>query len=132
MQLWIEAEVTRLTALRAGAQAAGGEPGPEGSILKLAVGLLPQRIFEFCLELMGPEGQLISGYDFVQPTRTGEDRMGDGSEDIDLVKAFINARSTTIGGGTTEVQKNTIAERMLGLPRELRPDRDRPWNEVPR
>lgn len=130
-RLWIEAEVTRLTALRAGG-GDGAAPGPEASVLKLAVGLLPQRIFEFCLELMGPEGQLIGDYDFAQPTRTGEDRMGDGSEEINVQKAFINARSTTIGGGTTEMQKNAIAERMLGLPGEPRADRDLPWNEVPR
>ncbi|MDZ7791695.1 MAG: acyl-CoA dehydrogenase family protein [Xanthomonadales bacterium] len=132
MRLWTESEVIRLTALRADANRKSGTPGPEGSVLKLAVGLLPQRIFEFAIELMGPYGQLIGDYDFVQPTRTGEDRMGDGSEDIDIVKAFINARSTTIGGGTTEVQKNTIGERILGLPGEPRPDRGKPWNEVVR
>ena len=109
-----------------------GDPGPEGSILKLAVGLLPQRVYGLCLELMGPAGQLISDYDFVQPTRTGEDRMGDGSEDIDIVKAFVNVCSTTIGGGTTEMQKNAIGERILGLPGEPRNDRDIPWNQVPR
>jgi alkylation response protein AidB-like acyl-CoA dehydrogenase len=47
--------------------------------------------------------------------------MGDGGGDVDISKAFLNSLSTTIGGGTTEIQRNTIAERILGLPREPRP-----------
>jgi alkylation response protein AidB-like acyl-CoA dehydrogenase len=131
-QLWIEAEVLRLTALRADTTRTAGVPGPEGSVLKLAVGILPQKIMDFCVRVKGAEGMLISSYAFEQPSVMAEDRMGDGTEQIDVVKAFLNARSNTIGGGTTEMQRNTIGERVLGLPHEPRENRDVPWRDTHR
>jgi alkylation response protein AidB-like acyl-CoA dehydrogenase len=134
-QTWIEAEVLRLTAWRAdqsgrpgpsGPQS--GKPGPEGSVLKLAAGILPQRVFELCTDLLGPRGMLIDDYEMRQPDVMAQSNMGDGSDEIDIVKALLSSRSATIGGGTTEIQKNTIAERMLGLPAEPRLDRDLPWS----
>ena len=130
MKIWIDAEVIRLTSIRSEQLRKGGVPGPEGSTGKLATGILPQRIFEFCMGLLGPRGMVISDYDMRQPDRMFEGNMGDGTEDVEYVKAFLNARSATIGGGTTEIQKNTIAERVLGLPKEPRPDRDVPWSST--
>ena len=130
MKIWIEAEVIRLTSIRAEQLRKGGAPGPEGSTGKLATGILPQRIFEFCASLLGPRGMLVSDYDMRQPDRMFEGNMGDGTETIEFTKAFLNARSATIGGGTTEIQKNTIAERVLGLPKEPRPDREVPWSST--
>jgi len=124
-QTWIEAEVLRLTAWRADQVA---RPGPDGSVLKLAAGILPQRVFELCTELLGPRGMLIDDYEMRQPDVMAQSNMGDGSDEIDIVKALLSSRSATIGGGTTEIQKNTIAERMLGLPAEPRLDRDLPWS----
>jgi alkylation response protein AidB-like acyl-CoA dehydrogenase len=123
-RVWSEAEVLRLTAWRAEQSAM---PGPEGSVLKLAAGVLPQRVFELCTDLLGPRGMLIDDYEMRQPDVMAESNMGDGRGDIDLVKALLSSRSATIGGGTTEIQKNTIAERVLGLPAEARTDRDAPW-----
>jgi alkylation response protein AidB-like acyl-CoA dehydrogenase len=125
MRLWVDAEVLRLTALRADTLRRSGTPGPEGSILKLATGRLPQRIYEFCSDLMAAHGLLISDYAMDQPEEMGVGNMGDGSEDIDLTKALLNSRSATIGGGTTEIQRNTIGERVLGLPKEPSPTPDR-------
>jgi alkylation response protein AidB-like acyl-CoA dehydrogenase len=130
MQLWIEAEVIRLTSIRAEQMRKGGVPGPEGSTGKLATGILPQHVFEFCVGLLGPRGMLVRDYEMRQPDRMSESNMGDGTEEIDCVKAFLNSRSATIGGGTTEIQKNTIAERVLGLPKEPRLDRDIPWSST--
>jgi alkylation response protein AidB-like acyl-CoA dehydrogenase len=124
-KVWSEAEVLRLTAWRAEQSAM---PGPEGSVLKLAAGVLPQRVFELCTDLLGPRGMLIEDYEMRQPDVMAESNMGDGSGDLDLVKALLSSRSATIGGGTTEIQKNTIAERVLGLPAEARTDRDAPWS----
>jgi alkylation response protein AidB-like acyl-CoA dehydrogenase len=128
MRVWIEAEVIRLTSIRAEQLRKGGAPGPEGSTGKLATGVLPQQVFEFCMNLSGPAAMLISDYELRQPDRMFEGNMGDGTEELEIVKAFLNARSATIGGGTTEIQKNTIAERVLGLPKEPRTDRDVPWS----
>ena len=130
VRLWIRSEVIRLTALRADVSRRSGTPGPEGSVLKLAIGILPQDIFDFAVRMQGANGMLISGYEFEQPDVMAEDRMGDGTEDIDVVKAFLNARSNTIGGGTTEIQRNTIGDRVLGLPAEPKVDRNLPWNEL--
>jgi alkylation response protein AidB-like acyl-CoA dehydrogenase len=129
VRLWIEAEVIRLTSIRAGQLREQGTPGPEGSILKLPVGEFPQRLFDFCVELLGPEGMLIRNYDMVQPTVMSNDTLGDDA-DPDIAKAFLNTRSHTIGGGTSEVQRNTIGERVLGLPPEPKPDRNTPWSQL--
>ena len=60
--IWVEAEVARLTNLRARAFRRRGAPGPEGSVGKLMFAELAQRIYEFCVDLMGPEGTLYEDY----------------------------------------------------------------------
>ena len=116
--------------LRAQAGREGGTPGPEGSILKLAVGSLQQRIFELCVDLLGAQGMLIGDYEIRRPTIMGESSLA--GDDVDLVKAFLAVQGTTIGGGTTDIGRNILGERVLGLPGEPRTDRDLPWSQVPR
>jgi alkylation response protein AidB-like acyl-CoA dehydrogenase len=128
MKVWIDAEVLRLTSLRTEQTQQSGLPGPEGSVLKLAAGVLPQRVFELCVDMISPRGLLIDDYEMRQPDVMGEANMGDGTIAVDVSKALLSSRSATIGGGTTEIQKNTIAERVLGLPAEPRVDRDRAWS----
>jgi alkylation response protein AidB-like acyl-CoA dehydrogenase len=131
-RLWIEGEVLRLTNLRAQAsRQRGGDPGPEGAILKLMVGTFQQRLWTFVVHLLGAEGMLISDYEMRRPTRIGEDTLSSAGA-VDLQKAFLSVRGTTIGGGTTEVGRNILGERVLGLPAEPRTDKDLPWSEVPR
>ena len=129
-RLWIEAEVLRLTNLRSQAKRDAGEPGPEGAILKLMVGTFQQRLFTFILHLLGPEGMLISDYVMRRPVTQAEAFTADGTPD--LQKAFLSVRGTTIGGGTTEIGRNILGERVLGLPAEPRVDKDLPWSQVPR
>ncbi|MFP5371539.1 MAG: acyl-CoA dehydrogenase family protein, partial [Actinomycetes bacterium] len=50
----------------------------------------------------------------------------------DVRRAFLRARANSIEGGTTEVMKNILGERVLGLPGDPRSDKDRPWKDVPR
>ena len=49
-----------------------------------------------------------------------------------LQKAFLRARANSIEGGTSEVMRNILGERILGLPGDVRVDRDVPWSQVPR
>jgi alkylation response protein AidB-like acyl-CoA dehydrogenase len=125
MRLWVRAEVQRLTNIRASQKRAVGSPGPEGSIAKLAMAELNKDLTSFTVELMGPEGMLhLDGYPMERPTHTALWR--------NTTQAFLRSRANSIEGGTTEIMKNILAERVLGLPGDVRVDKDRPWAEVPR
>jgi alkylation response protein AidB-like acyl-CoA dehydrogenase len=124
MKLWVRAEVLRLTNIRANQNRKMGDPGPEGSIGKMASADLNKDIYEAVVDLMGPEGMLYGSYEMIRP----ETAM-----DVDtLQKAFLRSRANSIEGGTTEVMKNILGERVLGLPGDVRVDRDVPWSQVPR
>ena len=125
-RLWIEAEVARLTNLRARESRQAGTPGPEGSVGKLAFAELNQRIYELCVDLMGMDGTLYeSNYEMRRPDRAA---LTDGDPRF----LFLRARANSIEGGTSEIMRNILGERVLGLPGEPRVDKDRPWAEVPR
>ena len=124
MKLWIKAEVLRLTNIRAGQNRRMGTPGPEGSIGKVASAELNKDTYEFCIDLLGANGMLYGSYEMVRP----ETAMSFDS----VPKAFLRSRANSIEGGTTEVMKNILGERILGLPGDVRVDRDKPWHEVPR
>ena len=122
-QLWIEAEVGRLTNLRAKQLAVGGNPGPEGSVVKLASAELGQRIREATLDLLGAGGMLHSaGYPHQRSSTAMASRSG----------RFLRSRAYTVEGGTSEVMRNIISERTLGLPGDVRVDVDIAWKDVPR
>src|SRR4051812_23561644 len=123
-RLWIEAEINRLTNIRASQNRQKGVPGPEGSTGKLAFAELNKRIYEFCVTLQGMNGTLYSTYEMIRP----ETAMGSDS----VQKAFLRSRANSIEGGTSEIMRNILGERVLGLPGDVRTDKDRPWSEVPR
>jgi alkylation response protein AidB-like acyl-CoA dehydrogenase len=124
--LWIEAEAMRLTAIRAGEAAKTGTPGPEGSTAKLHWADLNKTITSFAVDLLGAEGMTYpAGYEFVRPELTA-------TRTEDLHKAFLRARANSIEGGTSEIMKNILGERILGLPGEPRVDKNIPWRDVPR
>ena len=126
MQLWVEAEVLRLTSVRAAAGRSQGTPGPEGSTGKLHWADLNKRIYSFCVDLMGADGLLYpETYAFRTPD---ESSMGRRSPQGN----FLRARANSIEGGTSEIMKNILGERVLGLPGEPRVDKDLPWRDVPR
>jgi alkylation response protein AidB-like acyl-CoA dehydrogenase len=125
IRLWTEAEVNRLTNIRASQNRQKGTPGPEGSTGKLAYAELNKRIYEFCMELLGAEGMLYpQGYEFGRAEHAMRSRT--------LQQAFLRARANSIEGGTSEIMRNILGERVLGLPGDIRTDKDRPWVEVPR
>jgi alkylation response protein AidB-like acyl-CoA dehydrogenase len=124
-RLWIDAEVNRLTNMRAAQNRTKGTPGPEGSVGKLAMAGLNQRIMSFTMDLMGPEALLYpSGYTMDRP-RSAMDLSNP-------QKAFLRVQANSIEGGTTNIMKNILGERVLGLPGEPRVDKDVPWSAVPR
>jgi alkylation response protein AidB-like acyl-CoA dehydrogenase len=126
MQAWVRNEVGRLTNWRANDLRRAGTPGPEGSVAKLAFAEENQRTSELCVNLMGSEGMLYgSNYPQIRPS---ESAFSGG----DMRKAFLRMRANSIEGGTSEVMRNIIGERVLGLAGEPRNDKDVPWKDVPR
>jgi alkylation response protein AidB-like acyl-CoA dehydrogenase len=122
---WIDAEVARLTNLRAGQTRKLGTPGPEGSVSKLIGAELNQRIYSLCLNLLGPDGAINA--------QDGEmhrpDRFGMAST---IQQAALRSMANTIEGGTSEIMRNILGERVLGLPGDPRTDKEVPWKDVPR
>lgn len=123
---WVRNEVARLTNWRASDLRKAGTPGPEGSVAKLAFAEENQRTSELCVDLMGSAGMLYgSNYPRIRPTETA---LASG----DMRKAFLRMRANSIEGGTSEVMRNIIGERVLGLPGEPRSDKSVAWKDVPR
>lgn len=127
MQFWIEAEVGRLTNMRASQNARSGNPGPEMSIAKLAFSQLNMGLYEFCIDLLGADALIDYDYTFRRP----EESLASGSAH-GLRYAFLRVRANSIEGGTSEIMRNILGEQVLGLPGEPRVDKSVPWNEVPR
>lgn len=127
MQLWVRAEVQRLTNIRASTNRKVGNPGPEGSVSKLAAAILNQAIFDRCLDLLGPHGQIGFDYTFRRPEGLSVEGIEHGVQ-----HAFLRVRANSIEGGTSEIMRNILGEQVLGLPGEPRVDKDLPWAQVPR
>jgi alkylation response protein AidB-like acyl-CoA dehydrogenase len=111
-RLIIEVRVMSYTARRARDSARAGRPGPEGSGMKLRGSKMFRDYTELALRLLGADAAC--------------DPRGE------LQTLFLTAPSLSIRGGTDEIQRNIVGERVLGLPTEPRVDRDRPFDELPR
>lgn len=124
IDLWIRARVLR--ARNASTTATGdATPGPESSISKIAYAELNQRGYELCLELIGDDALLHASYAVDAPLPSP------GSAG-DARRLYLRSRANSIEGGTTEIMRNILGERLLGLPPEHRGDRDIPFSKVPR
>jgi hypothetical protein len=107
-----------LTSERARARtAAGHSPGPEGSISKIAKARSNQRLQESAIAFRGAHALAWSI---------------DDNEEAAWVEQFLRTRANSIEGGTSEIQRNIVGERVLGLPREPDPFKGQPWRDVPR
>ncbi len=114
----IEGELLRLIAQRARDRRAAGLPvGPEGSISKIAKAFTNQRLQETALGALGADA-------------TAWDR--DDAAAAEWVTQFLRTRANSIEGGTSEIQRNIVGERVLGLPREPDPFKGAAWTDVPR
>lgn len=80
-----------------------GEPGPASSVSRLLVTRFEQDIHELAVDMLGPAG-IVAGESAVQRGR--------------WLRGFLRTRASTIGTGTAEIQRNTVAEQVLGLPRD--------------
>ncbi|MEZ5169972.1 MAG: acyl-CoA dehydrogenase family protein [Acidimicrobiia bacterium] len=109
---WVNAQLIRVNGARnLGRVMAGGDIGPEGSIAKLFGQESEQELYELALDTAGPAGVL---------DRHATDAPDRGK----WILGYLRTRASTIGGGTSEIQRNIIAERVLGLPRDPWADSD--------
>jgi alkylation response protein AidB-like acyl-CoA dehydrogenase len=125
LRLWTETEVSRLAGIRLRQQLAAGQPGPEGSAAKLVFARLNQDISAFEVELASADGLLYQDWSLRRPESVS-------FYGRDVGYRYLRARGNSIEGGTSEILRNIIAERVLGLPKEARVDTDVPWKDLPR
>src|SRR5580698_9297936 len=114
----VRASGLKYTSMRAiSALSKGERPGPENSIGKLVAGSMIQDVATYALDLQGAAGVLS------------------GPEDAEATGKFqamlLRAPGTRVEGGTDEIMRNIIAERVLGLPGDIRVDKDVPFNKIP-
>ena len=130
LELWIDQEAVRLTNIRAAESREKGTPGPEGSTSKLYEAEINKSSYEFGMELLGDEALLFPrGYDLTQPELNLENETFGFTDTQSL---FLRSRANSIEGGTSEIMRNIIAERVLGLPSEPKLDKDKAWKDTPR
>ncbi|MCA2207408.1 acyl-CoA dehydrogenase family protein [Nocardia rosealba] len=125
LRLWVDAEVARQTGVRLQQKLAKGMPGPEGSAMKLIFARVAQQLSGLEVEVLGEQGLRYSDWTMVRPDHV--DFTG-----RDAGYRYLRAKGNSIEGGTSEILRNIVAERILGLPAEARTDKDRPWKEVAR
>lgn len=125
MSLWVETEVTRLAGERLRQQLAVGQPGPESSAMKLAFARQAQQVTGFALELDPAEGLQYDDWTMVRSASASFLGRGPGFR-------YLRAKGNSIEGGTSEIMRNVVAERVLGLPAEHRPDKGIAFKDVPR
>jgi alkylation response protein AidB-like acyl-CoA dehydrogenase len=124
LSLWAQAEVGRLAGERLRQQLAAGEPGPEGSAGKLSYARLNQEVSAFEAELLGAGGLTYDDW--------SQRREGSSDWTRNAAYRYLRAKGNSIEGGTSEILRNIIADRVLGLPPEPRADTSVPWKELPR
>src|SRR5262249_38629114 len=114
LSLWAQAEVARLAGERLRQQIAAGPPRPQGPAAQLTFARLNQEISGFEVELLGAGGL---GYDDWSMRREGSSDWSRGAG-----YRYLRAKGNSIEGGTSEIMRNIIAERVLRLPAEPRTD----------
>jgi alkylation response protein AidB-like acyl-CoA dehydrogenase len=125
LRLWVEAEAARLGARRLAQKLAVGQPGPEGAAMKVTFARNNQAVSGLETELEGDDGLRYNDWTMQRPTTLDFTGKSAGWR-------YLRAKGNSIEGGTSEILKNIIAERVLGLPAEPRVDKDVAWKDMPR
>jgi alkylation response protein AidB-like acyl-CoA dehydrogenase len=125
LRLWIDAEVFRLAGERSRQRMQHGQPGPESAALKLMFARTAQAISGLEIEIAGDEA--LRYHDWTMRRSDVADFTG-----RDPGYRYLRAKGNSIEGGTSEVLRNVIAERVLGMPAEPRTDKTIPWKDLPR
>lgn len=125
MSWWVETEATRLAGERLRQQLSVGQPGPESSAMKLAFAVQAQKVTGFALELDPDDGLQYDDWTMVRSESASFLGRGPGFR-------YLRAKGNSIEGGTSEIMRNVVAERVLGLPADHRPDKGIPFKDVPR
>ena len=123
VRLWIEAEAARITGNQLAQKLTSGQPGPEGSMMKLLFARIAQELSGLEVELLGEDGLRFSDWTPSRPTHVDFNGRDAGYR-------YLRAKGNSIEGGTSEIIRNIVAERVLGLPAEARNDKIRPWKEL--
>jgi alkylation response protein AidB-like acyl-CoA dehydrogenase len=117
-KLWVEGKLSVYNMQRAAAvRRSGGQPGPEGSVGKLYSTTYNQKLQIASVDIMGMQTTAWASDDTASAMR---------------VRGFLRSRGNSIEGGTSEIQRNILGDRVLGLPREPDASKDLPWKDVPR
>jgi alkylation response protein AidB-like acyl-CoA dehydrogenase len=120
--LWTEHVILDLIRMRTlTARLRGEQPGPEASIRKIMADEHGQRAMEIARDLIGMDALLVG-------SREGQKTLRSRS----WYSGYMFSKALTIGGGTGEVQRNILGERVLGLPAEPDDSTGRPWSETMR
>ncbi|NUU25838.1 MAG: acyl-CoA dehydrogenase [Streptomycetaceae bacterium] len=126
LRLWVRAEAARIGNERNRQASAAGKPGPEGSAAKLAYAAIAQDTTRLHLELTGPDALTYDDWTFRRSEMTGSGQVRCPGFH------YLRTRANSIEGGSNEVLRGVIADRVLDLPREPRTDTKIPWKDVPR
>jgi alkylation response protein AidB-like acyl-CoA dehydrogenase len=128
MRHWVDIEVLRLLGVRANVLRSQGSSGAEGSLGKLANSVVGRRLADWAPVLLGPEGTILEGgYDKPESMalmRSG--RRGPGA----LQRGAVGSPGIAIAGGTDQIQRNIIGDRVLGLTREPAMDKGVAWSKT--
>lgn len=128
--LWIRGRALQLLAARLASRPAS-QQGPEGSMVKAGLSALNQETYDLCMDLLDSDAMLYETY-VVEPAPAGRRSGRPDAGGTDVRRRFLRSRANSIEGGTSEIMLNILGERVLGLPPDVRLDKDRPWSAIPR
>ena len=132
-QAYIESRLIKMNNQRAAdKRKSGGEAGPEGSITKLQQAEFNQRLQSLAIDLEGVGGIAWEGPALREQVRALAARSHRAAASRRSRQGFLRAQANTIEGGTSDIMRNILGERVLGLPKEPDTSRELPWKDVPR